>query len=131
MSPFILLAILFFVAAVVFDFVFNLTKKPLLRKISLIGLPLSYVAFLLFFLLFMRKIYAEDNVTYATFTYLFAGLALGCLLAAPIFRKNKIITYILMPLFLGFGVAFIVMSVYLSKSILQPGAGVFSSALFF
>ena len=76
MSPFILLAILFFVAAVVFDFVFNLTKKPLLRKISLIGLPLSYVAFLLFFLLFMRKIYAEDNVTYATFTYLFAGLAL-------------------------------------------------------
>ena len=127
MSPFILLAILFFVAAVVFDFVFNLTKKPLLRKISLIGLPLSYVAFLLF----LRKIYAEDNVTYATFTYLFAGLALGCLLAAPVFRKNKIITYILMPLFLGFGVAFIVMSVYLSKSILQPDAGVFSSALFF
>ena len=122
MSPFAILSILLGVVCAGVFIAHFILKAAKIQRFLLLGLSVAYIAFLICLVLWCRKTYENDNQSLATWTFLVGGLMLGTLFFAPFVYKYKIPTYILMVAFLLFGVALVIMGVYLSKSILQPGA---------
>lgn len=126
MSPFGVLAVICLLFAIAGVICFKLLVK--VAKFMILGVALFYVLLFIFALLWAKSLYADGQVGFAIGTFAVGCLLIGTLLFAPIIWKVRVLSYIDMALFLLLGVTFIIMAVFLSKSVIQPSAPPFASS---
>ena len=96
----------------------------------LLGTAVVLLATCIVLPLWGAKMYESGDVSLARWTFLVGGLLFATIILAPFVKAIKILTFIDMIAFLGFGLAFIILAVSLSKSELQPNAEIALLQLF-
>lgn len=112
-------------------FVLRIVLRGRFALILALATAACFAGFTAFLIIWARKTFEGDSVTHATWAFLLLALSFGCLVASPFLRGYNVATYIDMALFLGFAIAAIVVSIYLSKAVLQGPEVLSSSALIF
>lgn len=102
-------------------FLFVFAKKGL-RLPAGIFLAALYLGFMACLYRWGEVIYEGGNLALARATFTVGGLVLGTIILAPIVWKSKIATWIDMSAFLLLSIAFVILAVYLSKTVFQPEA---------
>ena len=113
-----ILAIIFGVLCFV-GFLLRIILRGKHHMILLLATGACFAAMTAFLIIWARKTFADDSKSLATWAFLLMAFAYGCLVVSPFLYGNNVATYIDMGLFLLFAIAAIVVSVYLSKAVLQ------------
>ena len=116
-----ILVILLALACIGAMFLFVFAKKGY-RLPAGIFFGALYLGFFATLLHWCGLIYAGGNLMLARATFAVGGLVFGTILLGPTLRKNKVATWIDMSLFLLLAVAFVILAVLLSKTVIQPNA---------
>ncbi|MCR5349165.1 MAG: hypothetical protein K6E59_06145 [Bacilli bacterium] len=98
----------------------SLSFKAKLLLAARIGLGVSYALFLLFLLLWANQLYEGGNLPLAFSTFAVGGLLCGTIILGILLKENKIATWVTMVSFLVLAITFIVLAVFLSKTVIQP-----------
>lgn len=80
----------------------------------------AIIGLMLLFFLWGRNLFADGATSFAGWTFLLGAATLATLIVAPVVWPYKVATYVDMTLFIVLGVTFIVMAIFLSKSVIQP-----------